>query len=86
MPDGILPHGEVTVRRASHIWPVHPIKRAAFRILRLAFGERGQVAAWTRRWKGGWQAILIDSQRTFTHPSRRVCLDWERRVLDGGGL
>jgi hypothetical protein len=96
-----LPHSALRIQRASHVWPVHPIKRAAFRLLRLCFGERGRVAVWTRSWRGPWQVVLMrnaecgmrnhtaappaphSAPRTphFQHPSRRVCLDWERRML-----
>ena len=34
--------------------PASPSKRAAFRLLRRLFGDRGRVAAWTRTWPGPW--------------------------------
>ncbi len=73
--------GAVTRKRASHILPVHPLKRLAFRLLRLAFGERGRIATWTRHWHGPWQVILLPDGPTFIHPSRRVCLRWEHQQL-----
>lgn len=86
LPDGMLPEYTRSKRRVSHILPVHPVKRLAFRFLRMTFGERGRVAAWTRSWKGPWQASIIGSHRYFSHMSRRVCLEWERAVIEGGGL
>lgn len=80
--DDLLSLGPVEQQRASHILPVNPVKRAAFRLLRLMFGERGKVAAWTRTWRGPWQGIIIGSKRSFIHPSRRVVLAWERDVLE----
>jgi hypothetical protein len=73
---------DLSYRRVSHIWPVHPVKRIAFRLLRALFGERGRVAQWTRQWQGPWQAIIIDTGETFVHQSRRVCLDWEHEVIN----
>lgn len=82
MPDGLCIGGDVTVTRASHILPVHPIKRLAFKTLRSLFGERGRVAAYTRSWVGPWESIIINTNKRFSHPSRRVCLDWERRQIE----
>ena len=69
-------------RRATHILPVNPFKRAAFVLLRLVFGERGRVAETTRRWRGPWKAIILATGQTKIHPSRKVLLRWERRVLE----
>ena len=73
--------GPVTRRRVSHILPVNPIKRGAFRALRLVFGERGRVAAWTRRWRGPWRAEIIATGQRRYHMSRRVLIAWEQAVL-----
>lgn len=99
-PDGTVKHvlndampldgiGAVTKRRASHVWPVHPVKRAAFRALRSLFGERGRVAVWCRQWRGPWEVRFIDPLNhrrigavVFSHPSRRVCIDWEIKELN----
>ncbi len=77
--------GPITVRRASHIWPAHPVKRTAFRVLRSLFGERGRVAQWCRTWRGPWQVRFAASKSivSFQHPSRRVCVDWEINQLNG---
>lgn len=70
------------IERLSHILPVNPIKRLAFRLLRLAFGDRGSVAQWTRQWRGPWEVRLVGSGRRFWHASRRVCVDWEMRQIE----
>ena len=44
----------VEVRRGGYVLPASPSKRAAFRLLRRVFGDRGRVAAWTRTWSGPW--------------------------------
>ena len=41
-------------RRGGYVLPASPSKRAAFRLLRRVFGDRGRVAAWTRTWSGPW--------------------------------
>lgn len=75
--------GNMRTRRASHVLPSHPIKRAAFRLLRAMFSERGKVAAWCRTWRGPWEVRFASDPHTvvFRHPSRRVCIDWEIRTL-----
>ena len=77
-----LPLENIRSRRLSNIWPLDPVKRAAFRLLRLLFGDEGRVAAWTRRWHGPWEATIIDSKRSFIHFSRAACVAWERSVLE----
>jgi hypothetical protein len=44
--------------RASHVLPVDPVERAAFRALRRVFGDEGPVADWTRTWQGFWEVDL----------------------------
>ncbi|TAK93380.1 hypothetical protein EPO05_07175 [Patescibacteria group bacterium] len=76
--------GQITTRRASHVWPCHSWKRFAFRLLRFLFRERGHVAAWCRHWRGPWEVRFTERPNVvvFTHPSRRVCLDWEIQRLN----
>jgi hypothetical protein len=71
-------------KRASHVWPVHPAKRVAFRILRALFGERGHIAAWCRSWRGPWEVRFANNpgKVVFTHPSRRVCIGWEIATIN----
>ena len=77
--------GQTTKRRVSHIWPCHPVKRIAFRVLRSLFGERGAVPTWCRSWRGPWEVRFARNihRVVFSHPSRRVCLAWEINQLDG---
>lgn len=52
-------HGDIDrLARGGHVWPLHPLKRAAFRWLRHKFGDKGRVAAWTRTWRGPWVVVL----------------------------
>lgn len=75
--------GNMTTRRASHVLPAHPIKRAAFRLLRSVFSEQGKVAAWCRNWRGPWQVRFASDPGTvvYSHKSRRVCIDWEVKTI-----
>lgn len=72
-------------RRLSHIWPVHPVKRLAFRLVRWFVGDTGRVATWTRRWSGPWQVRLIEHGNivAFTHSNRRECVRWEHAWFNG---
>lgn len=76
--------GGVSKRRASHVVPCHPWKRFAFRTLRRVFTERGHVASWCRSWRGPWEVRFADNPHVvaFTHPSRRVCIEWEIQRLN----
>lgn len=76
--------GQITRRRASHVWPVHPVKRIAFRILRAVFGERGHIAEWCRHWYGPWEVRFAETPHLvqFTAQSRRVCIEWEISQLN----
>lgn len=72
-----LPLTRKKVKRFSHVVPTQPLKRVAFRVLRMVFGERGRVAEWTRQWHGPWIGIIVGSRRRFVHASRRVVIAWE---------
>jgi len=74
--------GNQTRTRVSNILPVNRVKRAAFLMLRLVFGERGQVAAWTRSWSGPWTCTLFHNGETYTHASRQMCVEWEHERLE----
>jgi hypothetical protein len=74
--------GNVKTRRASFILPVHPIKRRAFKALRWMFGDKGKVAAWTRRWRGPWEAYIIATGESKVFPRRISCLLWEEQRIN----
>lgn len=46
------------VRRASHVEPVNPILRGLFHALRSVFGEKGNLATFTRFWPCLWRVNL----------------------------
>ena len=46
------------VRRASHVEPVNKALRLLFHTLRGLFGEKGWMAAFTRKWPCYWQVNL----------------------------
>lgn len=73
--------GEATTRRASNVMPLAPVKRAAFKMLRTVFGEKGRVSDWTRRWKGPHIAVMVDGPVLGPYPSRQGALDAELRWL-----
>ena len=66
----LIPLGQVSTRRASHVEPVYRVKRAAFRLLRWPFGDTGRVADWPRNWRGPWQADLAPSGGPVLGPFR----------------
>lgn len=74
-----LGYENVTHRRLSHIWPCSFWKRQAFRLVRAIFGDRGLMAAWTRRWVGPWQVRLVSNTRhvAYTAAFRDWCVQWE---------
>ena len=74
--------GVVHKRRASHILPLNNPKRAVFRLLRRVFGEKGRVAAWTRTWRGPWEAHILATGERFVSWNRQSCLDWEHSTIN----
>lgn len=44
--------------RGAYVYPLSPLKRHAFKMLRHWFGGAGRVAAWTRKWPGPWVVQL----------------------------
>lgn len=71
LPDGTVQHldhagidiplGPASYRRASHVEPCNRILRWAFHLLRDNFGEKGRVAAFTRKWPCRWRVDLRPS-------------------------
>ena len=81
-PGLVLPAG-TTKRRFSEIVPVHPVKRAAFRLLRWMFGEDGRVARWTRGWRCRWEAIILLGPargKRCQCEHRDMLLFWEQQI------
>lgn len=66
-------------RRVSWIVPRHPLKRMAFVVLRLIFGDIGRVPDWCRGWHGDWQVRFVAEPDVvvFQNESRQVCVRWE---------
>lgn len=80
-----LPVTEVTRRRYSEIVPLDPLLCLWFRILRRLFGEKGRVAAWTRRWLCVWRGVILlgpHKGSEFISPFRQAILDWEHGVFN----
>jgi len=82
--------GSARRSRASHDLPVAALKRSAFRLLRLLFGECGRVSEWTRGWRGPWQVTFnreanvphfVTGTVAYTHAEREKCLAFERRLI-----
>ena len=48
-------------KRASHVLPVNPLLKRLFRWLRDKYGEKGIVAAFTRKWPCRWEADMSPS-------------------------
>lgn len=70
-------------RRLSHIRPEKPWKKAAFILLRKVFGDTGNVAFWTRKWKGPWRATIISTGQTEVFQTRDEAIAWELEILNG---
>lgn len=80
--DDVLGVGRpISTKRVSTIEPDHWLARLAFRGLRKAFGDRGMVAAWTRRWRLIWVASIPGHSGTWFSLNRQHCIDWERQIV-----
>ena len=75
----VSPLGMVTKTRASHVVPVNPIKRVAFRALRALASDTSRVSGWTRKWKGPWVSDLSPSGGPCLgpFPERGLAIQWE---------
>jgi len=78
-----LPLGNGTRRRLSHIRPEKFWKKAAFILLRRAFGDRGNMAYWTRTWRGPWRATIISTGQTEVFETREEAIQFELEILNG---
>lgn len=56
-------------RRVSHVLPVNPVLRLAFRLLRW-FGDEGRAAEFTRSWPCMWSAEIIGGPKLGEFSSR----------------
>lgn len=77
--DFLVGQGIYTKRRASHVEPVSPGLRLAFKIFRKLFTDTGWVAGWTRAWKVQWQIDLSPSggpiMRSFADRSEAIAAE-----------
>lgn len=80
-----------SMKRVSHIEPCTWWLRQVFKLLRRVFGEKGAVAAFTRRWSCRWRANLQLSNGPITDrdeagvpfgTDRQKALDFEVRWLN----
>lgn len=69
--------GKVTTTRLSHIVPLWEPARSLFKLLRLIFGDRGKVAAWTRTWRCWWKVTIISTGRWNIFRDRADAVKWE---------
>lgn len=75
--------GRVSKRRVSRVLPTHPAKRFAFRVLRAIVPDDSRVAAWTRSWRGPWEATILATGQSHVSMSRKTCIEWEIKTIEG---
>lgn len=68
-------------KRFSTITPVNPVLHFAFWILRLCFGEKGRVAAWTRRWRVLWRMKVLSTGYTELGRDRAALIEREHELF-----
>jgi hypothetical protein len=78
-----LPLGNGRRIRLSHIRPEKFWKKAAFVLLRKVFGDRGNIAFWTRKWSGPWRATIISTGQAEVFETREEAIIWELDQLNG---
>jgi hypothetical protein len=78
-----LPLGNGKRIRLSHIRPDKFWKKAAFIILRKMFGDTGNIAFWTRKWRGPWRATIISTGQTAVFETREEAIQFELEILNG---
>jgi hypothetical protein len=67
--------------RLTRIVPVKRVKRWAFEAAR-SVGDTGKIADWTRRWRGPWQVVRMESGEVLHSAlTRSACLAFEREFL-----
>lgn len=70
--------GRVKRERFSHIRPCNPVLLAAFLLLRWAFGEKGKVYDFTKRWPCRWKMTVIETRFTAESDNREELITLER--------
>jgi hypothetical protein len=73
--------GKRRTRRASHVVPVGPLRRFAFRIIRAVCSDGSWLARWTRRWKCRWRVEVIGGPRCGPFGQRSDAIRWEVEYL-----
>ena len=68
-------------KRYSEITPTNPFLFVAFRLLRLAFGEKGRVSDWTRSWRCEWRMEILHSGLTRISRDRQELIDLEHELF-----
>jgi hypothetical protein len=76
--------GTVTRERVSRILPVNRFKRFWFNVLRRLVPDDSRIAAWTRSWRGPWEAIILATGQAHVAQERCSCIEWEVQVLQEG--
>ena len=78
-PRDVASIGTGRSRRASHVLPRSLPLRLAFRAIRLALGDWGSAAVWTRSWRCLWTVDLDPSEGPVLGPfaSRAEAIDAE---------
>lgn len=74
--------GKVKTTRIGRIVPLFYPKRMLFNLLRRCFGERGRVAAFTRRWKCTWKVEMIRCGAWSVFEKRCSAEVWERQHIE----
>lgn len=69
--------GTAEIHRASHVLPVNPVLRVAFRVLRWVFGDEGRAADCTRNWPCKWSVEIIGGPNLGVYDSRSEAIDVE---------
>lgn len=82
IPPVDLPLGKMRRQRVSTILPLTATKRCAFKLLRLLFGERGRVAAWTRTWQCEWRVTILATRQSAVFETREDAIRWEIGILE----
>ena len=64
-------------RRQSLVEPQNRTLRVLFRAIRFPCGDRGRIAAWTRRWRCLWMARIFGGPTAGPFADRAEAIEWE---------